>query len=136
MRTVGKRTSSSRPPRRSAALYRETGSPDVAVELTARRRRRPAHAWVMKRVTPRTLVMFGDDDEVKLEHAVALYRAMPNREWAIIPGTSHGLLVEKPDICNSIILDFLCNEPVQFFAPIRRASASLGTPSTIDTAPQ
>jgi hypothetical protein len=80
--------------------------------------------------------MFGDDDEVKLEHAVVLYRALPNCELAIIPGTSHGLLVEKPDICNSIILDFLCNEPVQTFAPIRRASAGLGTPSAIGGAPQ
>ncbi len=79
----------------------------------------------LSRITPRTLVMLGDDDEVALEHAVALYRALPNSELAIIPGTSHGLLVEKPEICNSIILDFLSNEPVETFAPIRRAKASL-----------
>ena len=69
------------------------------------------------------MVMQGDDDEVALEHAIALYRALPNSELAIIPGTSHGLLVEKPELCNSLILDFLCNEPVQTFAPIRRASS-------------
>lgn len=75
----------------------------------------------LSQITSRTLVMLGDDDEVALEHAVALYRALPNSELAVIPGTSHGLLVEKPEICTSMILDFLCNEPVETFAPIRRA---------------
>jgi pimeloyl-ACP methyl ester carboxylesterase len=67
--------------------------------------------------------MLGDDDEVTLEHAITLYRALPNAELAVIPGTSHGLLVEKPELCNTIIVDFLSNEPMPTFAPIRRASA-------------
>ena len=71
----------------------------------------------------RTLVMMGDDDEVRLEHAIALYRALPDAELAIVPGTSHGLLVEKPELCNKLIVDFLTTEPVPTFAPIRRASA-------------
>ncbi|MGH8903001.1 MAG: alpha/beta fold hydrolase [Egibacteraceae bacterium] len=74
-------------------------------------------------VSCRTLVMLGDDDEVTLEHAVALYRALPNAELAVIPGTSHGLLAEKPELCNTMIVDFLANEPAPTFAPIRRASA-------------
>ncbi len=72
-------------------------------------------------IAHRTLVMLGDDDEVTLEHATALYRALPDAELAVIPGTSHGLLVEKPALCNSIMLDFLTQEPVQTMAPIRRA---------------
>ncbi|MGH9157259.1 MAG: alpha/beta fold hydrolase [Acidimicrobiales bacterium] len=72
----------------------------------------------------RTLVMFGDDDEVTLEHAIALYRTLPNAELAVIPGTSHGLLVEKPELCNTMILEFLTNDPVPTFAPIRRAAYS------------
>ena len=55
--------------------------------------------------------------------ALALYRAIPDAELAVIPGTSHGLLVEKPDLCNSMVIDFLTNDPVPTFAPIRRASA-------------
>jgi hypothetical protein len=31
---------------------------------------------------------------------------------AIVPGTGHGLLMEKPDLCNWIIIDFL-TEPVE-----------------------
>jgi pimeloyl-ACP methyl ester carboxylesterase len=68
----------------------------------------------------RALVMLGDDDEVRLEHAIALYRAMPDAELAVIPGTSHGLLVEKADACNKIIVDFLTSDPVPTLAPIRR----------------
>jgi pimeloyl-ACP methyl ester carboxylesterase len=71
----------------------------------------------------RTLVMLGDDDEVILEHGIALYRTLPNAELAVIPGTSHGLLVEKPSLCNTMIVDFLANDPVPTVAPIRRASA-------------
>jgi pimeloyl-ACP methyl ester carboxylesterase len=72
-------------------------------------------------VKSRTLVMVGDDDEVHLEHAVELYRGLPDGELAVVPGTSHGLLVEKPALCNAVILDFLTNDPVPQMAPIRRA---------------
>ena len=68
-----------------------------------------------------TLVMLGDDDEVRLEHAIELYRSLPDGELAVIPGTSHGLLVEKPRLCNTVIIDFLTDDPVSTMAPIRRA---------------
>jgi pimeloyl-ACP methyl ester carboxylesterase len=50
-------------------------------------------------VTSRTLVMLGDDDEVTLEHATATYQGLPDAELAVVPGTSHGLLHEKPALC-------------------------------------
>jgi pimeloyl-ACP methyl ester carboxylesterase len=73
-------------------------------------------------VTSRTLVMVGDDDEVTLEHAIAMYRGIPDAELAVVPGTSHGLLHEKPALCNTMIVDFLTTDPVPTFAPIRRAT--------------
>jgi pimeloyl-ACP methyl ester carboxylesterase len=75
-------------------------------------------------VTNRTLVLLGDDDEVTLEHAIAMYRGLPDAELAVIPGTSHGLLHEKPELCNGIIVDFLTTDPVPTIVPIRRASAA------------
>jgi pimeloyl-ACP methyl ester carboxylesterase len=72
--------------------------------------------------TNRTLVMIGDDDEVTLEHANAMYRGLPDAELAVVPGTSHGLLHEKPALCNKIIVDFLVNDPVPTIAPVRRAT--------------
>ena len=64
--------------------------------------------------------MVGDDDAVVLEHAIAPCRALPHGELAVVPGTSHGLLVEKPELCNRMIVDFLTTDPVETFAPIRR----------------
>jgi pimeloyl-ACP methyl ester carboxylesterase len=72
-------------------------------------------------VGSRTLVMLGDDDEVTLEHAAMLYRSLPDAELAVVPGTSHGLLHEKTDLCNTMLIDFLTTDPVPTYAPIRRA---------------
>lgn len=74
----------------------------------------------LRAVTSRTLVMVGDDDEVTLEHAIEMYRAIPDAELMVVPGTSHGLLVEKPALCNQVIVEFLTTEPVPTMAPIRR----------------
>lgn len=75
-------------------------------------------------VSSRTLVMVADDDEVTLEHAVEMYRRLPSAELAIIPGTSHGLLHEKPASCNAVIVEFLVHDPVPTIAPVRRASST------------
>jgi pimeloyl-ACP methyl ester carboxylesterase len=77
----------------------------------------------VRQVSCRTLVMVGDDDEVRLEHATELYRSLPDAELAVVPGTSHGLLVEKPALCNLLITEHLAQDPVPTFAPIRRAAA-------------
>ncbi|MDQ3782253.1 MAG: alpha/beta hydrolase [Actinomycetota bacterium] len=74
-------------------------------------------------VSARTLVMVSDDDIVSLEHTLELYRALPDSELSVVPGTSHFLLQEKPEACNSIIIDFLTAGPVVTVAPVRRAPA-------------
>jgi pimeloyl-ACP methyl ester carboxylesterase len=76
----------------------------------------------LSKVASRTLVMFSDDDLMSLEHVVAMYDGIPNAELAVVPGTSHFLLQEKPELCNTIIVDFLTKEPVATVAAIRRAS--------------
>lgn len=86
----------------------------IAVEPTIQ-------ASELAKVTQRSLVMFSDDDLDTLPHAVEMYDALPNAELAVVPGTSHFLNQEKPDLVNAIILDFLTNEPVPTIAPIRRA---------------
>jgi pimeloyl-ACP methyl ester carboxylesterase len=73
-------------------------------------------------VTHRTLVMVADDDITTLEHTLEFYRALPNSELAVVPGTSHFLVQEKSALCNGIILDFLTNDPVPTVAPVRRAA--------------
>jgi pimeloyl-ACP methyl ester carboxylesterase len=75
----------------------------------------------LAKVTQRALVMFSDDDLMTMPHAVEMYDALPNAELAIVPGTSHFLTQEKPQLVNELVLDFLTNDPVQTVAPIRRA---------------
>jgi pimeloyl-ACP methyl ester carboxylesterase len=74
----------------------------------------------LRRVSAPALVVAADDDIVTLEHTVALYRALPDAQLATIPGTSHLLLHEKPQLCSRLVLDFLTNQPVPTLMPIRR----------------
>jgi pimeloyl-ACP methyl ester carboxylesterase len=76
------------------------------------------------RISAPTLVLAGDDDLISLEHTAALFHAIPNSELGIVPGTSHALLMEKPELLNRLILDFLENDPVPTFMPLRRASGA------------
>jgi len=53
------------------------------------------------------LVLAGDDDVIKHEHTIALYEALPLGQLAIIPGTSHGVVKEKPALMLAMITQFL-----------------------------
>jgi len=95
----------------------------VVAKLAAMHAREPRLTRTdLHQITPRTLVIVGDDDQVRLEHAIEMYRHLPDAELAVVPGTSHGLLVEKPGLCNLIIAEFMTKDPVHTFAPIRRAA--------------
>lgn len=97
----------------------------VVDKLAAMHAREPSFTPAdLARLGRRTLVLVADDDEVELEHAIEMYRSLPDAELAVVPGTSHGLLVEKPDLCNQIITEFLAKDPVTTFAPIRRAAGA------------
>jgi pimeloyl-ACP methyl ester carboxylesterase len=78
------------------------------------------------RISAPTLVVAGDHDIVTLEHTSTLFRAISNSELAVVPGTSHFLAMEKPELVNRIVLDFLEKEPVPTFMPLRRAPAGTG----------
>jgi pimeloyl-ACP methyl ester carboxylesterase len=85
-----------------------SSEPHIAVEQLAQ-------------ISAPTLVVAGDDDVVTLEHTVALYRAVLGAELAVVPGTSHAVMLEKPALLNMLVLDFLDNEPVPTMLPLRRA---------------
>ena len=65
-------------------------------------------------------MLAGDDDMITLEHTAALFRAIPNSELAVVPGTSHALVMEKPELVNRLVIDFLEKDPVPTFMPFRR----------------
>lgn len=54
------------------------------------------------------LVMVGDDDEeIHMEHTLALRNGLRHAQLAVVPGTGHGLLADKPELCNRLIVNFL-----------------------------
>ena len=65
------------------------------------------------RIETPALLMFADDDEVEPTHIHAMHRGLPNAQLAIVPGTGHGLLADKPDLCNRMIIEFLELETVR-----------------------
>jgi pimeloyl-ACP methyl ester carboxylesterase len=95
----------------------------VVAKLAAMHAREPAMTEAdLREIAVRALIMIADDDQVRFEHALAMYRNMPDAEFVVVPGTSHGLLVEKPALCNQLMTEFLTKDPVETFAPIRRAA--------------
>jgi pimeloyl-ACP methyl ester carboxylesterase len=54
-----------------------------------------------------TLVMVGDADVVRPEHAVEMFCLLPHAQLAVFPGTGHVTLVERADWQVSMIEAFL-----------------------------
>jgi pimeloyl-ACP methyl ester carboxylesterase len=61
----------------------------------------------LERLTAPTLVLLGDRDMISLEHAAAMQRALPEVQVGVVPGATHGLPMEKPELTNRLLLDFL-----------------------------
>jgi pimeloyl-ACP methyl ester carboxylesterase len=69
------------------------------------------------------LVVSGDDDVITLAHTQELYEALALGQLAVLPGTSHGLVKEKPELFNAIMMQFLedLSYPITI-APVRRTN--------------
>ena len=93
----------------------------VRKEIDMDRREPTLDEFDLQGVSARTLVMASDDDVITLEHTLALYRGITNAELAVVPGTSHFLTQEKPDLVSSIVVDFIGGDPVIPIASVRRA---------------
>ena len=68
----------------------------------------------LERVAAPALVLAGDGDVfLSIEHAAAMQRALRGSQLAVVPGTSHAVPMEKPELVNRLILDFLAEEQVE-----------------------
>ena len=55
-----------------------------------------------------TLILTGDRDGfIRLNHTIELYESIPNSQLCVIPGATHGVPSEKPELLNKIIKEFL-----------------------------
>ncbi|WP_223874708.1 alpha/beta fold hydrolase [Salinispora oceanensis] len=64
----------------------------------------------LSRVTAPTLVLVGDNDSVSVAHAAAVRDALADGQLGVVPGTSHEMPMEKPEVVNRLILEFLTEE--------------------------
>ena len=65
-------------------------------------------------ITAPVLITLGDRDGVRLEHAVEMFRLIPNSQLAVFPGADHFLILQHPDKLLPPIAEF-------FDAPIPEA---------------
>jgi len=86
--------------------------PLVAQRVLYMHRQEPAYAQRDLAGYPHpALVMIGDDDEeIPIEHTLALRAGLPDAQLCVVPGAGHGSLGDKPALCNHIIVDFLTEE--------------------------
>jgi pimeloyl-ACP methyl ester carboxylesterase len=54
-----------------------------------------------------TLLIAGDHDVVRPEHAVEIFRLVPNAQLAIVPGADHETIVKNGPRLVSIVVPFL-----------------------------
>jgi len=53
------------------------------------------------------LVCAGEHDLIRRDHTEALTRAIPGAQMWIVPGASHGAMIEKPELVNPRVIEFL-----------------------------
>jgi pimeloyl-ACP methyl ester carboxylesterase len=77
----------------------------------------------VKGISAPTLVIVGDDDFISLEHAVEFSQLVENGQLAVVPGASHILPMEKPDLFNQLVLDFTSHPIPETLMPLRRRAS-------------
>jgi pimeloyl-ACP methyl ester carboxylesterase len=61
----------------------------------------------LARISVPTLIMAADKDAITIEHITEIARAIRGAQLSVIPGATHFLLSEKPELVNMVILGFL-----------------------------
>ncbi len=61
----------------------------------------------LARIRAKTLVCAGEHDVVRREHTEEIARTIPGAELWIVPGANHSVLLEKPEVTNPRVLEFL-----------------------------
>jgi pimeloyl-ACP methyl ester carboxylesterase len=61
----------------------------------------------LKLISASVLITLGDRDGIRPEHAVEMYRLIPNSQLAIFPGADHFLIWQRPEKVLPIIAAFL-----------------------------
>jgi pimeloyl-ACP methyl ester carboxylesterase len=74
----------------------------------------------VQRISAPTLVIVGDDDYITVEHAQEFSLTVEKGQLAVVPGASHLVPMEKPDLFNQLVRDFTENPLPATMMPLRR----------------
>ncbi|WP_282852371.1 alpha/beta fold hydrolase [Gulosibacter sediminis] len=58
-------------------------------------------------IRTRTLIMGADRDAVRPDHVLSVAAGIPRAQLAIVPGTSHWIVTDKPELVTRLIVEFL-----------------------------
>jgi pimeloyl-ACP methyl ester carboxylesterase len=64
-------------------------------------------ASMLQQLRRPVLIMSGDNDEVRLEHTLLIYRSLPNAKLWILPATGHPTFASRPQWVNPVLQSFL-----------------------------
>ena len=73
---------------------------------------------LLAKIAQPVLLVSGDHDVITLEHTLQIFRALPNSELCVLPGTDHGTFSSRPEWLNPIIGAFLAR-PQEAVATVR-----------------
>lgn len=101
----------------AAASYRRLSpTPDNLLDFL----RRSRELWLrdpyipaddLRKIEAPVLLLAGDTHDIRIEHLLEIRSALGQGRLCILPGASHFLLQEKPELLLPIVLDFLAPEP-------------------------
>ncbi len=63
--------------------------------------------YILKKLECPALILIGDRDSAPLKGANTMFKRITNSKLAVIPGSGHYSILEKPQIVKSILCDFL-----------------------------
>ncbi|WP_440710889.1 alpha/beta fold hydrolase [Herbiconiux sp. YIM B11900] len=61
----------------------------------------------LEAITAPTLVMAGDRDTIRPDHTLRIAASIPGAQLCLVPGTTHGLIAERPALISTLLRDFL-----------------------------
>lgn len=61
----------------------------------------------LSNIDAKVLLVYGDRDVIKLEHAIELYRSIAGSQFCILPNTPHEVFSESPELISKIGIEFL-----------------------------
>jgi pimeloyl-ACP methyl ester carboxylesterase len=92
------------------AYYRLAPDPGDFDELAARDGQVGSRGWTaaeLGRIGVPALLVFGDHDFFRLEHAVEMHALIPGAQLAVLPGTTHMGIMRRADLMVPLVRGFL-----------------------------